>query len=94
MESEIPPHDLVSLASYFDSVELLVDLLRLSPADKSDVKAKAHTHNTQTAVHYGFLCWRKGKPEEVTFQALVDIARKLTREDIVRNIGEYFNKNY
>ena len=94
MESEIPPHDLVSLASYFDNVDLLVGLLPLSAAVVSDVVNKKHSHTTQSAVHYGLLSWGRIKPEEVTFQALIDIAHKLTREDIVRNIKEYFYKNY
>ena len=91
LESEIPLCDLVSLASYFDDVDLLVALLPLSTSDKSDVGNKL---TTQSAVLHCFECWRRIKPEEVTFQALIDIAHTLTREDIVRDIKEYFNDKY
>ena len=91
LESEIPLHDLVSLADYFNDVDLLVALLPLSASDKSDVGNKP---TTQTAVLHCLECWRKIKPAEVTFQGLVDIAHTLTREDIARNIKEYFDDVY
>ncbi|XP_064401366.1 uncharacterized protein LOC135347339 isoform X3 [Halichondria panicea] len=88
---EIPSHDLVYLADFFDCVDFLVDLLELTPAEKSDAAKKC---TTQTAVHFCLSCWKKREPEKATFQALLDIVRKLKRGDIFRNIKRYFDENY
>ena len=90
---EIPSHDLVYLASFFDCVDFLVDLLELTPAEKSDAMKKDNT-SAQKAVLYCLSCWKKREPEKATFQALLDIVRKLKRGDIVRNIEGYFHKYY
>ncbi len=79
------------MAGCFDCVEKMLCLLPLSVCDEEDVRNKP---TTQTAVLHGFKCWKRRKPEEVTFQALIDIAHTLTREDIVRDIKEYFNHKY
>ncbi len=88
---EIPSHDLVYLADFFDCVDFLVDLLELTPSEKSDAAKKG---TTQTAVHFCLSCWKKREPEKATFQALLGIVRKLKRGDIARNIETYFRENY
>ena len=40
---EIPSSDLVHLADFFDCVDFLVDLLELTPAEKSDAAKKDNT---------------------------------------------------
>ncbi|XP_064401196.1 uncharacterized protein LOC135347242 isoform X2 [Halichondria panicea] len=86
LDTVIKDGDLIHLATYFDSATLLAAALSLDPHEDGDVK---RAENTRVAVHLCLKCWKRRKPKEATFQALLTIVRRLGKEDTATSIEEY-----
>ncbi len=83
---------MVCLAAFFDCIDLLVDLLKLTAAEKGEAKLKKDKEDYQTAVHFCLSCWRKHDPRRATFQKLLRIVRRLGKEEIASKIETYFKE--
>ena len=77
LDTEIEEADMILLAKNFDNVETLSVQLRLTPADRQDVKDAKLQYNTQTAVDKALRLWRKANPGAATYRALVEIVLRL-----------------
>ena len=86
LDTVIKDEDLIHLATYFDSATLLAAALSLDPHEDGDVK---RAENTRVAVNLCLKCWKRRKPKEATFQALLTIVRRLGKEDTATSIEEY-----
>ena len=77
LDTEIEEADMILLAVHFDNVETLSVQLRLTPADRQDVKEVKLQYDTQTAVDKALRLWRKANPGAATYRALVEIVLRM-----------------
>ena len=77
LDNEIEEADMILLAVHFDNVETLSVQLRLTPADRQDVKEAKSQYDTQTAVDKALRLWRKANPGAATYRALVEIVLRM-----------------
>ena len=77
LDTEIEEADMILLAVHFDNVEALSVQLRLTPADRQDVKDAKLQYSTQTAVDKALRLWRKANPGAATYRALVEIVLRM-----------------
>ena len=89
LDTEIKDKDLIHLAAYFDSATLLAAAISLDPHEDGDVTRAKASEGTQIAVHLCLKYWKRRKPKEATFQALLTIVRSLGKEDTATSIEEY-----
>ena len=91
LDTVIKDEDLIHLAAYFDCATVLAASIPLYPHEDGDVKRAKASEGTQVAVHLCLKYWKRRKPKEATFQALLTIVRKLRKEDTVIDIETYCN---
>ncbi len=91
---EIKLRDMVCLSKFFDCLDLLVDLLNLTPAEKGEVKQVKDKEDYQTAVHFSLTCWKKHNPGKATYQKLIQDVYKMGKEEIAFKIEGYFRSTY
>ncbi len=89
LDTEIKDKDLIYLAAYFDSATLLAAAISLDPHEEGDVRRTEFSQGTRIAVHLCLKYWKRRKPKEATFQALLTIVRSLGKEDTATSIEEY-----
>ncbi|XP_064401234.1 uncharacterized protein LOC135347261 isoform X3 [Halichondria panicea] len=89
LDTVIKDEDLIHLAAYFDSATLLAAAISLNPHENGDVTRAKASEGTQIAVHLCLKYWKRRKPKEATFQALLTIVRSLGKEDTATSIEKY-----
>ena len=77
LDTEIEETEMISLAMHFDNVETLSIQLRLTPADRKDVRNTEFLSGTQSAVDKALRLWRKANPGAATYRALVEIMLRM-----------------
>ena len=77
LDTEIEDSDMILLAVHFDNVETLSVQLRLTPADRQDVRNTEFLSGTQSAVDKALRLWRKANPGAATYRALVEIVLRI-----------------
>ena len=88
VDCEIEQHDIAFIAGHFDNVEYYLDVFKLTFAEKTDVR-NLIPQGTEIAMIKCLTTWRKHNPETATFKLLLDILRKLKKEEIEYRIMEY-----
>ena len=77
LDTEIEDCDMILLAVHLDNVETLSVQLRLTPADRQDVRNTEFLLGTQSAVDKALRLWRKANPGAATYRALVEIVLRM-----------------
>ena len=77
LDTEIEETDMILLAAHFSDVETLSVQLRLTPADRQDVRNTEFLLGTQTAVDKALRFWRKANPGAATYRVLVEIVLRM-----------------
>ena len=77
LDTEIEEADMILLAKHFDNVETLSVQLRLTPADRQDVRNTEFLLGTQTAVDKALRLWRKANPGAATYRTLMEIVLRM-----------------
>ena len=89
VDIEIEQRDLPFLAGYFDSVEYYLDALELLPHEKTNVRRSVSKHGILVGMKRLLSFWRRRDPSAATFRVLLDILRRLKKEQIAEEILSY-----
>ena len=65
--------------------------MELTPSEKTDVKMAVLVHGTQVGMKRCLAFWREHHPSTATFSALLEILRRLRKEDIVAKVRTYLD---
>ena len=87
---EIQQKDVSYLAACFDSVELYVDAMELTPGEQNDVRWNKIDSN-HLAMIKCLKIWRGEKLSQATFRALLVMLVKLKKEKIAEQICQYLS---
>ena len=90
LEPEIEQRETIILAGFFDNVEYYLDILELTPTEKTDVRESKHLHGTQIAMNKCLLLWREHNPSKATRKALLEILLILGKEELASKVCRYF----
>ncbi len=95
LDTEINEKHMFELAAFFDGsgLALLVAATQIFAHEKGDVDRAMVATGTQAAAHICLKCWRRRRPTQATFQALLTFVRRSGREDIAVDILSFFNEN-
>ena len=77
LDTEVEEADMILLAVHFDNVETLSVQLRLTPADRQNVKEAKLQYDTQVAVDKALRLWRRANPGAATYRAMVEIVLRM-----------------
>ena len=93
LDTEMEEADMILLAAHFNNVETLSVQLRLTPADRQDVRNTEFLSGTQTAVDKALRLWRKANPVAATYRALVEIVLRMGRGDLAAFMCNFLKFN-
>ncbi|XP_064391903.1 uncharacterized protein LOC135339643 isoform X3 [Halichondria panicea] len=85
VNSEIQQKDIPLLAGYFDNVGFYIYLMELSPGEQSDVQLKKNESNHLAMIEC-LTIWKRRKPSQATFRALLEMLVKLKKEEIAAKV--------
>ncbi len=83
---KIRQKDIPILAAYFDVIDLYVDAMELSLDEQNYVSKKA---NTRVAMIECLKIWKRKKPSQATFRALLKMLIKLKKGAIADQVCQY-----
>ncbi len=79
---EIQQKNIPYLARHFDNVEVYIYLLELTPGEQSDVRLK-RTESNHLAMTECLTIWKRKKPRQATFRALLEMLVMLRKEGLL-----------
>ena len=82
---EIQQKNIPLLAVHFDNVEFYIYLLELTPGEQSDVRLK-RTESNHLAMTECLTIWKRKKPSQATFRALLEMLVMLKKEEIAAEV--------
>ena len=82
---EIQQKNIPYLARHFDNVEVYIYLLDLTPGEQSDVRLKK-TESNHLAMTECLIIWKRKKPSQATFRALLEMLVMLRKEGIAAEV--------
>ncbi len=82
---EIQQKNIPLLAVHFDNVEFYIYLLELTPGEQSDVRLK-RTESNHLAMIECLTIWKRKKPRQATFRALLEMLVMLKKEEIAAEV--------
>ncbi len=88
VDREIQQEDIPFFAVHFDNVEFYIYLLELTPGEQSDVMLKK-TESNHLAMTECLTIWRRKKPSQATFRALLEMLARLKKEGIAAEVCQY-----
>ncbi len=80
---EIQQKNIPYLAVHFDNVEFYINLLELTPGEQVDVGLKKSNH---LAMIECLTIWKRKKPSQATFRALLEMLVMLKKEEIAAEV--------
>ena len=90
LDAQIEEKDIVLISPSFENADDYLEMLDLSPAEKTDVRNKP---NTEARVKCALITWRQRNPVAATFRSLLEIALSLSKGDVAVKICEYIRDN-
>ena len=82
---EIQQKNIPLLAVHFDNVEFYIYLLELTSGEQSDVRLKK-TESNHLAMIECLAIWKRKKPSQATFRALLEMLVMLKKEGIAAEV--------
>ena len=92
LDAEIEEEHLLHLATFFDSVEIYMDMLGLTPAERSEVRYIYFREGTQVGMWHCLHLWRRHNPCAATLRTLLLILLRLRKEDIAMHLCVYYSE--
>ncbi len=89
LDREIEHDDIPLLAEYFDKVQLYLNLMKLSSADKKSVTRTLHAEDTQIAMSQCLSLWKRRDPFKATYLSLLKMILMLKEGEIANNVCLY-----
>ncbi len=81
------------LAEFFDGVDMYVDLMKLTEAEKSDVKRDFNSKGTQVAMTNCLSVWKQHDSLKATYGSLLSILMNLKKGGIADKVCEHLVKS-
>ncbi len=94
LDCEVNASDFPVLATYFNNIELYVDVMGLSASEQADVRRLVQEIGTQAAMITCLNCWRNHNPVNATYRVLLSILSKLHEMQIAKEVCQYWQLNY
>ena len=90
MDLIIEQQDIHHLAQFFDDVELYIDIFRVPPGEKVDLRKMASFGN-RWMIEQSLLTWRAHNPSKATFKLLLCILMTLKKTEVAYQVCLYLS---
>ncbi len=89
LNCKIGQDDITLLAKHFDQIELYLDLMNLSLAEKDDVVNTLHARGNQIAMIKCLSLWKAKDSFKATYVALLEMLLGLEKGEIANNVCQF-----